>query len=130
MVSENISALSDNQKKIKENIEELNESTKRDIELLDKKTGSKIHHTEELMSTNFSKIEAIEQQTMSQNERMASLESTTKNIAASSFNTNTAIADINENITRTNKRLQNYLIISCVGIFTAISAIGLVLIKT
>lgn len=130
LVSENISALSDNQKKIKENIEELNESTKRDIELLDKKTGSKIHHTEELMSTNFSKIEAIEQQTMSQNERMASLESTTKNIAASSFNTNTAIADINENITRTNKRLQNYLIISCVGIFTAISAIGLVLIKT
>lgn len=130
LVSENINTLSDSQAKIKEHIEKLNESTKIDIELLDKKTDSKIHRTEELMSARYSKIEAIEQKTISQNEHIASLESTTKNIAASSFNTNTAIADINENIIRTNKRLQNYLIISCIGICTAISAIGLVLIKT
>jgi len=130
LVSENINALSDNQAKIKEHIEKLNESTKIGIELLDKKTDSKIHRAEELMSAKYSKIEAIEQKTISQNEHIASLESTTKNIAASSFNTNIAIADINENIIRTNKRLQNYLIISCIGICTAISAIGLVLIKT
>ncbi|MCK6402571.1 MAG: hypothetical protein L6Q74_11830 [Sphaerotilus natans subsp. sulfidivorans] len=130
LVSENINALSDSQAKIKEHIEKLNESTKIGIELLDKKTDSKIHRAEELMSAKYSKIEAIEQKTISQNEHIASLESTTKNIAASSFNTNIAIADINENIIRTNKRLQNYLIISCIGICTAISAIGLVLIKT
>lgn len=130
LASENINALSDSQAKIKEHIEKLNESTKIGIELLDKKTDSKIHRAEELMSAKYSKIEAIEQKTISQNEHIASLESTTKNIAASSFNTNIAIADINENIIRTNKRLQNYLIISCIGICTAISAIGLVLIKT
>lgn len=130
LVSENINALSDSQAKIKEHIEKLNESTKIGIELLDKKTDSKIHRAEELMSAKYSKIEAIEQKTISQNEHIASLESTTKNIAASSFNTNIAIADINENIIRANKRLQNYLIISCIGICTAISAIGLVLIKT